>query len=134
MQKRSLWAPLLALSFAFHARAQFNGSIEGTVTDQSKAGVPEAQVTLIQESTQVTQRATTSESGFFRIAQLPPGRYRLEVSRGGFKTWIQTDLILARGEARHVYSVLAGGEQGARGGVTGSPHAPDTAQTNPPPS
>ena len=60
MQKRSLWAPLLALSFAFHASAQFNGSIEGTVTDASKAGVPEAQVTLVQASTQVTQRATTA--------------------------------------------------------------------------
>ena len=36
MQKRSLWAPLLALSFAFHASAQFNGSIEGTVTDPAR--------------------------------------------------------------------------------------------------
>src|SRR5260370_42296050 len=115
MQKRSLWAPLLALSFAFHASAQFNGSIEGTVTDPSKAGVPEAQVTLIQASTQVTQRATTSESGFFRIAQLPPGPYRLEVSRGGFKTWIKTNLILAGGEAPTGYPVFAGGEQGVPG-------------------
>ncbi len=131
MQKRSLWAAvLLAMSFAFHAGAQFNGSIEGTVTDPSKAGVPEAQVILVQESTQVTQRATTSESGFFRIAQLPPGPYRLEVSRGGFKTWVQTRLILAGGEARTVYPLLAVGEQISKMEVTATANAIETAKTN----
>src|SRR5579862_571044 len=114
MQKRGLWAPLLAMCFAFHASAQFNGSIEGTVTDASSASVPNAQVVLVQVSTGVTERATTSENGFFRITQLAPGPYRLEVSRAGFKTWIQTDLVLTGAEARTVYPVLAVGEQVSR--------------------
>src|ERR1035438_9954485 len=99
MHRRSLWAALLAVCFAFLASAQFNGSIEGTVTDASSASVPDAQVVLVQVSTGVTQRATTSESGFFGITQLPPGPYRLEVGRSGFKTWIQTDLVLTGAEA-----------------------------------
>jgi hypothetical protein len=130
MQKRSLWAPVLALCFAFQASAQFNGSIEGTVTDATQAGVPNAQVILVEESTQVTQRATSSESGFFRIAQLPPGPYRLEVSRTGFRTWVQTNLILAGGEARTVYPVLAVGEQMAKVEVTAIANAVETANSN----
>jgi len=64
------------------ACAQFMSSVEGTVTDATQAGIPGAVVVLIDESTQVTQRAKTSETGFFRIPQLPPGTYRLEVGSG----------------------------------------------------
>src|SRR5215468_8849581 len=87
MAKRILWAPLLAVCLVATASAQFNGSIEGTVMDSSQAGVPDAQVVLVQEDTQFTQRTISSVNGFFRITQLPPGKYRLEVSHGGFKTW-----------------------------------------------
>src|SRR5258708_34799455 len=134
MQKRLLWAPLLALCFALNAGAQFNGSIEGTITDASQAGVPDAQVVLVQESTQFTQRSTSSEGGFFRITQLPPGQYRLEVSRSGFKTWVQTNLVLAGGEARTVYPMLAGGAQGAQGGGTAAGGALETSTRNRAPS
>ncbi len=130
MQKRSLLAPLLALCFAFQASAQFNGSIEGTVTDATQAGVPNAQVVIVQESTQVTQRATTSETGFFRIAQLAPGRHRLEVTSSGFKTWVQTDLVLTGGEARTVYPVLVLGEQTATVEVTATVNTVETANSN----
>src|SRR6266478_8447266 len=130
MQTRILWAPVLALCFALNASAQFNGSIEGTITDASQAGVPDAQVVLVQESTQFTQRAASSEGGFFRITQLPPGQYRLEVSRSGFKTWVQTNLVLAGGEARTVYPMLAVGEQVAKVEVTAEVGAIETSTSN----
>ena len=130
MQKRSLWASILAVCFAFTASAQFTGSIEGTVTDPTQAGVPNAQVVLVQESTQVTQRANTSESGFFRITQLPPGPYRLEVTCAGFKTWVKTNLVLAGGEARTVYPLLNVGEQSAKVEVTATVNAVETANSN----
>src|ERR1700732_1157586 len=97
----------LTVFFAGLAYAQFNSGIEGTVNDSTQAGIPGAQVVLINEGTQVTQRTTASESGFFRIADLPPGSYRLEVSHGGFKTWVQTNLELQGSEVRTVYPVLA---------------------------
>jgi hypothetical protein len=130
MAKRILWAPVLALCFAANASAQFNGSIEGTIMDASQAGVPDAQVVLVQESTQFTQRTLSSESGFFRITQLPPGLYRLEVTRSGFKTWVQTNLALAGGEARTVYPVLALGEQVAKVEVTAAIGAIETSTSN----
>jgi len=37
MAKRTSWATVLAFCFAANANAQFNGSIEGTVTDASQA-------------------------------------------------------------------------------------------------
>lgn len=63
----------LAVLFAGLVSAQFNSGIEGTVNDSTQAGIPGAQVGLVNEGTQVTQRTTASESGFFRIAHLPPG-------------------------------------------------------------
>src|SRR5204862_3196394 len=98
MQKRALLIPVMALCLAGVTSAQFNSSIEGTVTDATQAALPDAQIVLVQEETQLTQRASTAENGFFRITQLPPGQYRLEVSRSGFKTWVQTNLALTGGE------------------------------------
>ncbi len=106
--------------------AQFTSSVEGTVTDASQAAVPEAQVTLTNQLTQVVHRTTTSEAGFFRILQLPPGAYRLEVRREGFRTWVENDLILEGSQARTVYPVLAVGEQAARVEVTAAVNAIET--------
>jgi Carboxypeptidase regulatory-like domain len=108
------------------AFAQFNSSIEGTVADATAASVPGAQVVLINEDTQVTQRVETSASGLFRITGLPPGSYRLEISHGGFKTWVQTQLVLQGSEARTVYPVLAVGEGAARIEVTATLNAIET--------
>src|SRR5260370_35745266 len=130
MQKRMLLTPALVLCFALNASAQFHGSIEGAITDASQAGVPDAQVVLVQESTQFTQRSTSSEGGFFRITQLPPGQYRLEVSRSGFKTWVQTNLVLAGGEARTVYPTLAVGDHVAKVEVSAAVNAIETSSSN----
>jgi hypothetical protein len=130
MAKRIPWATALAFCFAANANAQFNGSIEGTVTDASQAGIPDAQVVLVQEDTQFTQRTTSSVNGFFRITQLPPGKYRLEVARSGFKTWVQTNLVLAGGEARAVYPMLAVGDQVSRVEVTAAIGAIETSNSN----
>ena len=111
------------------ASAQFSSSVEGTVTDASQAAVPEAQVVLTNDLTQVKHQATTSDTGFFRITQLPPGTYRLEVRRDGFQTWIQTDLVLQGSQVRTVYPVLAVGEQVARVEVTATANAIETANT-----
>src|SRR5262249_14825023 len=129
MAKRILWAPLRAVCLAGTANAQFNGSIEGTVTDSSQAGVPDAQVVLVQEDTQFTQRTISSVNGFFRITQLPPGKYRLEVSHSGFKTWVQMNLMLAGGEARAVQPRLAVGAEASRIEVTAASSPVETSTT-----
>jgi hypothetical protein len=120
-------AMIMSATCATIAFAQFNSSIEGTVTDESHAGVPDAAVIVVDQETQVTQRTTTSESGFFRVAALPPGSYRVEVSRNGFKTWAQTDLVLRGSEARTVYPVLTVGQQAVKVEVTATANAVETS-------
>src|ERR1700747_649115 len=59
------------------------GSITGTVTDASGAAVPGATVTVTQTSTNDVHSATTSDSGFYTVPQLQPGKYRVSVEKGG---------------------------------------------------
>jgi Carboxypeptidase regulatory-like domain len=116
----------MSVHFAF---GQFTSSVEGTVVDSSQAAVQGARVVLTNELTQVMQQATSSETGFFRISDLGPGTYRIQVSREGFKTWIQTNLVLEGSQAAAVYPLLEVGEQVARVEVTAAANAIETANS-----
>ncbi len=120
---------LLAL-LALPSVAQFNSRIEGTVNDPTQAGMPGAEVILVNQSTQVTKRTTSSESGFFRISELPPGSYRLEVRNTGFKTWVQPNLVLEGSDVHTVYPTLAVGEQATQVEVSAESNAVETATSN----
>ncbi len=83
------WFPawLLLLFFAtVPARAQYNASLQGTVTDTSGALVPGAKVTLTDQETNRILIATSNSTGDFAFNALPPSVYRVEISRDGFKT------------------------------------------------
>jgi hypothetical protein len=67
------------------ARAQFNAALQGTVTDPSGAAISGATVSLAEELTGVTKTTVTSENGFYRISELPPGRYTMTVTAKGFQ-------------------------------------------------
>src|SRR5437867_382326 len=62
------------------------GVILGRVTDQSAAVVPGGQVTLLNQATNISQTATTSEQGDYTFTNLEPGAYEVTVSATGFKT------------------------------------------------
>jgi hypothetical protein len=77
----------LVLLFAVAAFAQggARGAITGTVTDPSGAVISAAIVTITNQDTGVTERATTTGSqGTFSAALLPAGTYRVEVTAAGF--------------------------------------------------
>ncbi len=93
------------------AIAQFNSGIEGTVLDQAQAAVPGAEVVVVNEETGVTVRVRTNETGLFRVTQLAPGAYRVEVRQSGFQAWVQSGLRLQGNELRTIYPTLRIGEQ-----------------------
>src|SRR2546422_10255839 len=62
------------------------GVILGRVTDQSAAVVPGGQVTLLNQATNISQTATTSEQGEYTFTNLEPGAYEVTVAAAGFKT------------------------------------------------
>ena len=52
--------------------------------------IPNANVTLRNEATGLERRATTNESGYYVVANLPPGYYTLTAEAGGFKKFVKT--------------------------------------------
>ena len=77
----------IALYFADLCPAQSTTSaVSGTVTDSTGAVVIGASVTVVNTATGVTYRTTTDNLGAYRVTQLPPGSYTMEVARSGFQT------------------------------------------------
>jgi hypothetical protein len=81
---------LLALAALFLAPRvsmgqTFRGGINGTVTDQSGAVVPGAQVTAVEAATNTSYKAVSSSAGEFDFANVPLGTYTVTVSATGFK-------------------------------------------------
>ena len=74
--------------------AQFSSAIQGTVTDESQATVPDATVTAANSATGVARRVSTSSDGFYRISNLGTGIYSVKVEKSGFSV-PQRDVVLA---------------------------------------
>ena len=90
-------ALLFAIVLLFSAGqifADVTASISGTVTDPSGAAVEGAMVTATNVGTQVVSEQTTNSQGFYSFQSLPLGKYTVEVRKDGFKTFVQTDIIL----------------------------------------
>src|SRR6185437_4314158 len=62
----------------------FRGSIVGEVVDTTGARVPSAKIAARSLQTSFERQATSDAQGEFRLADLPPGPYRLTVSAPGF--------------------------------------------------
>src|ERR1700722_18216582 len=61
-----------------------SGSIAGTITDASGAGVPGAAVTAKNQATASVRTATTDSTGTYSIPNLTVGNYDLSVEKQGF--------------------------------------------------
>jgi len=57
--------------------------ISGTVTDQSGAVLPGAEITATQTETNVSRNAVSNETGSYVLPNLPVGPYRLEAALPG---------------------------------------------------
>ncbi|MCI0349021.1 MAG: TonB-dependent receptor [Acidobacteriales bacterium] len=94
-----LFVCLLTILISLPAMSQGGnqGSIEGTVLDQSGAVVSEATVTATNTETGAKFSNTTTTDGFFRFPVLPVGRYDVSVERSGFARTTQKDVVLTVG-------------------------------------
>jgi hypothetical protein len=93
---------LSALLVAFFATVMMCGSvwaqataqISGVVRDQSGAVLPGAEVSATQTETGVSRMTITNETGLYTLPNLPLGPYRLEATLPGFRTFVQTGIVL----------------------------------------
>jgi hypothetical protein len=86
---------LLSVLLAGVASAQSpNGTINGMVVDPSGSVIAGAEIALLNDLTDARYVAKTNDEGIYVVAGLPPGSYRLQVSKNGFKTLIKPDIVL----------------------------------------
>src|SRR4029077_12943045 len=66
------------------------GTVEGTVVDPSGAAVPKAEVSVRNAVTGYSQAAVSVSDGSFRLTNLPPNPYQLQVQASGFAAYSQS--------------------------------------------
>ena len=102
----------LALSGAATAFTQsqsVNGTIEGTISDESGAALPGVSVTVANLDTGDTRVVLTNEAGVYRAPLLPLGRYRVAAELQGFRKFEQQGLTLSAGQSAVINVTLSVG-------------------------
>ena len=84
----SLLFSVAAPTAALHAQAVSvnGGSIEGTITDNSGAVLPNAAITIQGTDTGYTKSLQTDSAGYYTLGPLNPGNYSVTVALTGFQT------------------------------------------------
>lgn len=88
------------------------------MTDASNAAVPNATVTVTNSGTGVSRSVTTNDSGAYTIVPLIPGTYEVTVGNAGFKTKVQSNVLLETGAVLKVDLQLEVGQVSERIEVT----------------
>ena len=90
----SLYGALLLALTATAALAQATAQITGTVKDSSGGVLPGATVSATQTDTGFKREVVTDADGLYSFPGIPVGPYKLEVTLQGFKTSVQTGIVL----------------------------------------
>jgi outer membrane receptor protein involved in Fe transport len=107
---------LLAVSmfFLFASSSAFGqaitGSLVGNITDAGGASVAGAKITITETSTGIARTAATAADGAYVMPYLPPGTYRVEIEKSGFRKFAAIDVRLATGQTVRVDAALEVGQ------------------------
>src|SRR6185503_19400044 len=105
----SLVGMLVLLGSAIASAQLSTAQLSGRVTDESGAELPGVTVTATQTDTGFTRSDVTDGNGAYVLSNLPPGPYRLEVSLTGFRTYVQTGVVLQVAASPVINAVLSVG-------------------------
>ena len=128
----SLFAAALTLTAVpVGAQNVTSASMNGRITDDSGAGMPNVTVTVTSPALQVASVSATSDAeGNYRVLDLPaPGVYKATFSMNGFQTTVRDSLNLSTGFAARVDAVMKVGQMEQTIEVVGSSPVIDTTNT-----
>jgi len=93
--RKLVFGVVLGLLFSGVLQAQSaEASLTGRITDPNKAVIAGAIISVINSGTGIHYQGLTNETGTYYVSDLPPGRYRIEVEKLGFKAVIQSGVVL----------------------------------------
>src|SRR6266851_4251026 len=92
-----VFALVIALAVVPAAAQIAKGSLSGTVLDPSGAAVVGAQIKATDPATSQAFTTTSDGSGSFRINLLPPGVYKVEIKRDGFRNTTLSNVSVSSG-------------------------------------
>ena len=108
---RALLLVMLASAYPTRVWCQGNlGGVTGHITDPSGALTPEVSVRVANLDTGEERSVVTTSDGAYLAAGLAPGRYRVTITRAGFKTVTQEPVIVSTATVSTVDFVLTVGE------------------------
>src|SRR5262245_37877267 len=90
--------------------AQATAQISGTVRDQSGAVLPGVEITATQTDTGIMRSTVSNETGSFVLSNIATGPYRLEAALPGFRTYLQTGIVLQVNSSAVINPVLEVGQ------------------------
>src|SRR5256886_7639763 len=90
--------------------AQATAQISGTVKDASGAVLPGVDITATQTETGISRMTVTNETGSYVLPNLPLGPYRVEATLPGFRTFVQSGIVLEVNASPLINPVLEVGQ------------------------
>ncbi len=84
--------PMFTAGGLLWAQTSGTGAISGTITDSTAAMLVGAEVKVTDVATGFTTISHSNDHGLYLVSLLPPGRYKLEVTKPGFKLASSSDV------------------------------------------
>ncbi len=129
-RNRSLFFAAVLLAAALPAKGQvIFGSVQGTVTDETGAVVPNVRVRLKNVDTGVVRSGVSNSAGLYVIGEVRPGAYELEAEATGFSRNVQSGIAVRIEDRLRVDIKLRVGQVTERVEVTAEVPLIQTEQT-----
>ena len=106
MRKQSRSLLLLLASAMLMPGQTVTGSLTATVKDSAGAVIPNAETTLVNQATGVSQSSRTNEAGIVVYSSILPGTYTLRVGMPGFRSFEMKDIAVSATERRSVGDIV----------------------------
>jgi hypothetical protein len=82
------------------------GEVSGVISDTTGAPIAGAAVRMTATSTQLVRNTNTDNQGRYALPNLPVGPYQLDVSANGFKSYVQSGIVLQVGNNVQINVVM----------------------------